>query len=83
VEALSAENASLRSINGVLDKVVNLRDEHIGGLQQALQVRAASAPGGRAVRLLAGLAAQWGGHSSSLQRGHPRLTARPPVGARR
>jgi hypothetical protein len=51
VEALSADNASLRSINGVLDKVVNLRDEHIGGLQQALQVRG----GVRFPKLLAGV----------------------------
>jgi hypothetical protein len=48
LQTLNAENQQLRSINGVLDKVVAMRDEHIGGLQQALQVRGLCA--GRAAR---------------------------------
>jgi hypothetical protein len=35
--ALQAENSSLRSMNGVLEKSLSYRDEHIDGLQMAVQ----------------------------------------------
>ncbi len=38
LKRVTSENASLKNLNNILEQVLNLRDEHINGLQQAVHV---------------------------------------------
>eukprot|EP00198_Chlamydomonas_reinhardtii_P007378 XP_001696714.1 predicted protein [Chlamydomonas reinhardtii] len=58
VEKLAGENESLRSMNGMLEKVLNLREEHISNLQEAAKLTAAMSELVHKVAMISPLAAK-------------------------